>query len=97
MSDIILGIHSNATKGEINPDTGEPYTLVDGHSWLSVINEGITRNYGLWPDDNPQVSRRGLNNGDGSDIREGIEDTYIADESRYFKITPEQLQSFEKN
>ncbi|MBT9551050.1 MAG: hypothetical protein IV088_09400 [Hydrogenophaga sp.] len=76
MSDTILGIHSNVRPGMIDPSTGKPTDpgLTDGHGWLPVARDGKTTTYGLWPDDHSRVVEQGWNNGEGSDVRAGMED-----------------------
>jgi hypothetical protein len=87
MSDeVILGVHSNVRKGQIDPETGQPYGFDAGHAWISVTRDGKTTRYGLWPDGHPSVD----DNGDGSDIRTGMEDGDTPAASRYFRLTPEQ-------
>ncbi len=85
MSDkVILGIHS-----QVDPNTqGSFNQFVDGHAWISVTRNGQTQYYGLWPDNHP----RGLDNGDGSDIRRGIEGEsgFRPSASRYYELTAEQ-------
>lgn len=84
--DVILGIHSNVRKGQIDPETGQPYGFDAGHAWISVTRDGKTIHYGLWPDGHPSVD----DNGDGSDIRTGMEDGDTPAASRYYRLTPEQ-------
>ena len=97
MSDTILGIHSNVRPGMIDPSTGKPTDpgLTDGHGWLSVTRDGKTTTYGLWPDDHPRVVEQGWNNGDGSDVRTGMEDKFRSAASRYYRLTPEQATTLE--
>ena len=92
MSDTILGIHSNARSGAIDPTTGKPAesSFTDGHAWLSVTRGGVTKTYGLWPDDHERIQGLGLDNGDGSDIRVGMEDRFRSVASRYYQLTPDQ-------
>jgi hypothetical protein len=79
---VVLGIHSNAAA-----DAG--YT--DGHSWITVSTNGATISYGLWPDDHPDVK----DNGDGTDIRKGMEPiSGLA--NRYFELTASQQQKLNK-
>lgn len=74
----VLGIHS-----QIHPDTqGSFQQFVDGHAWISVSHGGETRHYGLWPDGHREVP----DNGDETDIREGIEAGSIPSASRYFEL-----------
>lgn len=84
--DVILGVHSNVRKGQIDPETGQAYGFDAGHAWISVTRDGKTTNYGLWPDAHPSVE----NNGSGSDIRTGMEDGDTPAASRYYRLTPEQ-------
>ena len=70
-SDVVLGIHSNVI-GNAN------YT--DGHAWITVTRNGLTKYYGLWPDEHPATP----NNGPGWDIRTGIERNSKPKVSRYY-------------
>jgi hypothetical protein len=81
---IVIGIHSN-----VDPDAG----FTDGHAWISIYDSdtGLTTNYGLWPDSHPRTP----DNGDGTDVRIGMEDGYLSEHSRYVEITPDQLEDFE--
>lgn len=81
---IVIGIHSN-----VEPDAG----FTDGHAWITIHDSdtGQTTCYGLWPDSHPNTP----DNGDGTDVRVGMEDGYVAKHSRYVEITPEQLDDFE--
>ncbi|MGM9427943.1 XVIPCD domain-containing protein [Hydrogenophaga sp. MI9] len=84
--DVILGVHSNVRKGQIDPETGQAYGFDAGHAWISVTRDGKTTNYGLWPDGHPRVE----DNGSGSDIRTSMEDGDTPAASRYYRLTPEQ-------
>jgi hypothetical protein len=76
----VLGIHSNAS-----PSAG----FTDGHAWISVTdwNGGISSStsYGLWPDEHPNT----VNNGDGSDVRVGMEQDTGA-YARYYLLSPSE-------
>lgn len=87
---IILGIHSNIAA---DSDAG----LTDGHAWISVTRDGSTQTYGLWPDEHPYIRQQGLDNGDGSDIRTGIESGIGREPaaSRYYELTPEQFRALQ--
>lgn len=85
--DVILGVHSNVRKGQMDPETGDPYGFDAGHAWISVTRDGKTTRYGLWPDAHPNVE----DNGDGSDIRTGMEDSDTPAASRYYRLTLEQV------
>lgn len=87
---IILGIHSN-----IAPDSDA--ALTDGHAWISVTQGGRTQTYGLWPDSHPYIRQQGLDNGEGSDIRSGIESGIGREPaaSRYYELTPDQLRALQ--
>ncbi|HAJ13824.1 MAG TPA: hypothetical protein DCM06_14855 [Comamonadaceae bacterium] len=89
--DVVLGIHSNVRKGQIDPETGEPYGFDAGHAWISVTRDGKTTNYGLWPDGHPAVE----DNGEGSDIRTGLEDGDTPAASRYYRLTSTQANTLE--
>lgn len=85
---VILGIHSN-----VDPNTqGSFNQLIDGHAWISVTRNGRTEVYGLWPDDHPSGR---FDNGDGSDIRRGVERGFPAAANRYYELTPEQVTQLE--
>lgn len=81
---IVIGIHSN-----VEPDAG----FTEGHAWISIHDSDTeqTTCYGLWPDSHPNTP----DNGDGTDVRVGMEDNHISKHSRYVEITPEQLEDFE--
>jgi len=81
--DVILGVHSNVRKGQMDPETGDPYGFDAGHAWISVTRDGKTTRYGLWPDAHPNVE----DNGGGSDIRTGMEDSDTPAASRYYRLT----------
>ena len=85
MGKTVIGIHSNVTGGD----------LTGGHAWISVTRDGVTTNYGLWPDSHPGIEARGWNNGNGSDIRTGMEDGDRPAASRYAELTPEQATALE--
>lgn len=89
--DVILGVHSNVRKGQIDPETGQAYGFDAGHAWISVTRDGKTTNYGLWPDGHPRVE----DNGSGSDIRTGMEDGDTPAASRYYRLTPEQASKLD--
>lgn len=82
MPGMILGIHSNVAGGR------EEFTA--GHAWLTITEDGVTTSYGLWPDAHPRV----VNNGDGSDIRIGLEAGAAAIASRYYKLSDAQATHF---
>ena len=88
----IIGIHNNARSGAVDPTAGQPAesSFTDGHAWLSVTRDGVTKTYGLWPDDHEGIQARGLDNGNASDIRVGMEDRFRSVASRYHQLTPEQ-------
>jgi len=73
----ILGIHSNVL-GRAG------YT--EGHVWITVTRNGITRYYGLWPDNHSLTSNNGL----GWNIRTGLERNNKPKASRYYKRSAEQ-------
>jgi len=77
MTETILGIHSNVKSGNKS----------GGHAWITVTTRGKTSHYGLWPDDHPDV----VDNGDGTDIREGMESFDRPAASRYYKLTDTQI------
>ncbi|MEI7867350.1 MAG: hypothetical protein WCI11_05625 [Candidatus Methylumidiphilus sp.] len=82
MVNMILGIHSNIA-GDDNDYTG-------GHAWLTITESGKTSFYGLWPDAHPRV----VDNGDDSDIRNGLEASAKAVASRYYKLSDAQAKQF---
>lgn len=73
----VLGIHSNVDSGAKS----------GGHAWISLTLNGATTTYGLWPDEHPNV----VDNGSGTDIRVGMEDSEIAKVSRYYSLNEIQL------
>ena len=61
--------------------------FTDGHAWISVTDaEGNVTNYGLWPDEHPAT----VNNGNGSDVRVGLENGAVSVASKYFDLTVDQ-------
>lgn len=85
---VVVGIHSS-----VNPGTqGSFNQFIDGHSWISVTRNGVTTNYGLWPDDHPMVP----NNGSGTDIRVGMEDGQTPSASRYYQLNETQAANLER-
>ncbi len=77
LSNYVLGIHSN-----VAPAAG----FTDGHAWLTITNKAgkgrIAQSYGLWPDEHPNTP----NNGEGSDVRIGMEPAKgLA--NRYYALT----------
>jgi hypothetical protein len=74
----ILGIHSNVAGNENG--------FTAGHAWITVTENGVTRAYGLWPDNHPRT----IDNGNGTDIRIGLEGARIPEASRFFKLTATQ-------
>lgn len=85
---VVLGIHST-----VNPGTeGSFNQLTDGHAWISVTRNGRTEVYGLWPDGHPSVP----DNGNGTDIRRGVEAGFPSSADRYYQLTPEQATRLEE-
>ena len=82
MGNMILGIHSNVVGG------ANDYTA--GHAWLTITHNSRTTAYGLWPDAHPSV----VNNGDGSDIRVGMEASAKSEASRYYRLSDAQAKNF---
>lgn len=66
--------------------------FVDGHAWLSVTRDGKTQYYGLWPDDHPRVK----DNGDGTDIRIGLEKGFRSSADRYYELNPAQVTKLDE-
>jgi hypothetical protein len=89
---VILGVHSNVSAQGSSGLDG--YT--DGHAWLSIRVGGQYQTYGLWPDEHPVIKAMGWDNGSGSDIRTGMEQKAPTDASRYYELTPQQYQEFQK-
>lgn len=79
---MILGIHSNVA--------GDKEEFTAGHAWLTITHDGKTTSYGLWPDAHPKV----INNGNGSDIRIGMESSAGAAASRYYRLSDAQAKHF---
>ena len=86
MSGMILGIHSNVA--------GDTHEYTAGHAWLTITENGTTTFYGLWPDAHNLVIENRMNNGDGSDIRVGLEASQKALASRYYKLSDAQARQF---
>ena len=82
MTNMVLGVHSNVAGGESD------YT--GGHAWLTITHDGKTIHYGLWPDAHPKV----IDNGNGSDIRIGMEASAKAAASRYYRLSDAQAKHF---
>lgn len=91
---VIVGIHSYILGADNSSDR-----LIDGHAWMTVTRNGKTTYYGLWPDDHGRVIREGRANGDGTDIRIGMEDPSTgypaATASRYYELSPEQVKTLD--
>lgn len=79
---IILGIHSNVLGGD---------TFSSGHAWISVTRNGISTNYGLWPDFHSKT----IDNGPETDIRIGLENNANRAANRYYQLSPEQSKKLE--
>ncbi|MEE7545715.1 hypothetical protein HF319_00470 [Xanthomonas sp. Kuri4-1] len=76
---VVLGIHSNGGQGG----------LTDGHAWITVKRgTSPTEYYGLWPDNHPMVK----DNGNGTDIRAGMEKGQRSDADRYYDLSPSQTR-----
>lgn len=90
---VILGIHSSAPQ---DPNAGSVGNLTSGHTWISVTRNGVTTNYGLWPDDHPRFRGTSENDPNRSDIRVGLEDGQRPAASRYYQLTPEQATQLEQ-
>lgn len=89
---VVLGIHSS-----VNPGTeGSFNQFIDGHAWISVTRNGVTTNYGLWPDDHPMIQAMGQNDPKKSDIRTGMEDGQTATASRYYQLNEQQAAQLEQ-
>jgi hypothetical protein len=82
MGNIVLGIHSNVA--------GDDADFTGGHAWVTITQKGKTTFYGLWPDAHPRT----VDNGDGSDIRVGLEASATAKASRYYKLSDAQAKRF---
>ena len=91
---VVLGVHS-----WVDPNTqakGNSFDrFTDGHAWLTVSSNGEVSYYGLWPDSHPDIVRRGQNDPEATDIREGREAGSEATASRYYNLTPEQAKELE--
>jgi len=75
---VVLGVHSNVA--------GDANGFTDGHAWISVRNGGTVQYYGLWPDSHGSVT----DNGDGTDIRTGMEADQTPAASRYYELSEQQ-------
>ncbi|MGO3126495.1 MAG: hypothetical protein ACTIJY_00325 [Luteimonas sp.] len=80
----LLGIHTNTEPGA---------PLIDGHAWLTITRGGKTEAYGLWPANHPLFNQE--TTPPATDVRRGMEDSYVATASRYYALTPDQLKTFE--
>ena len=83
MGNMVLGIHSNVAG------SGEDFTA--GHAWLTITHHGKTTSYGLWPDAHPRT----IDNGEGSDIRIGLEASAKSAASRYYRLSEAQAKHFQ--
>lgn len=83
-----LGIHSSEPANNCKNDCTNW-----GHAWVSLTEDGKTTYYGLWPDKHDEVKKRGLANGNGSDIRTGIESGF-GENVRFYLITQAQKTRF---
>ena len=81
----VLGIHSN-----VGPDSG----FTSGHAWITYAdwtngtNPTVTR-VGLWPDEHPLT----VDNGDGSDVRFGLEQSNLGAYNRFYLLSPSEFQN----
>jgi hypothetical protein len=82
VDDFVLGIHSNVA--------GDDADFSAGHAWVTITQKGKTTFYGLWPDAHPRT----VDNGEGSDIRIGLEASAKAKASRYYKLSDAQAKRF---
>lgn len=82
MGNMVLGIHSNVA--------GDDNGFTAGHAWLTITESGKTTEYGLWPDAHPNV----VDNGNGSDIRVGLEAADTPAASRYYRLSDAQSKHF---
>ena len=83
--DHVLGIHSN-----VGPDSG----FSSGHAWITLANWengfiATTQRIGLWPDEHPLTT----DNGDGSDVRYGLEQSDLSAYNRFYLLSPSELQN----
>jgi hypothetical protein len=107
----VLGIHSNydnddssssaggstaASSGQGGGSSGRgtagSSTKIGGHAWISVTENAKTTCYGLWPDNHPNT----IDNGNGTDIREGLESINQARASRYYELTAGQAAKLKR-
>lgn len=82
MGNAVLGIHSNVA--------GDEHPLASGHAWLTIKVDAATSFYGLWPDAHPDT----IDNGKGSDIRQGLEAGSPVAASRYYRLSEAQYNHF---
>jgi hypothetical protein len=82
MGNMVLGVHSNVA--------GDTNDFTTGHAWLTITYDGKTTYYGLWPDSHPNI----VDNGEGSDIRVGMEASAKAVASRYYGLSEAQAKHF---
>lgn len=92
MSDkVVLGVHS-AVSSQTQANGNSYKKFIDGHAWLSVTRNGKTEYYGVWPDDHPRVT----DNGDGTDIRVGLEKGFRSSADRYYELSPTQVKRLDE-
>ena len=84
---VVLGVHSNKSGG-----AGLDYT---GHAWITITRNGVTTTYGLWSDNHvDKIPYPGK--GPESDIRKDREQSETSVASRYYQLTPKQIEILEQ-
>lgn len=85
---IIMGIHSSEPINNCLFDCNN-----FGHAWVSLTESGKSTYYGLWPDDHDEITKRGMNNGNGTDIRTNVENG-MGEVNRYYVLNKDQVNRF---
>ncbi len=88
----------NSNLNNDHPNIGVTGDGTMGHSWVTVKDgESVDTGYGLWPDSQQEIQDQGLDNGEGSDIRENFEiDATVGAHEYCEDVTPEQVAQLEE-
>ena len=85
---VILGIHSSEPVNNCFYDCNN-----FGHAWVSLTESGKSTYYGLWPDNHDEIQKRGMSNGNGTDIRTNVENG-MGEVNRFYVLNKDQLNRF---